>query len=184
MASDDQNCPTTTTPTAATPAAFFGVHYFHPEAPSGYHHLTHGIVMSVLQGLWVYSYREDRLLVGLIEVRDDQIVERRDRNWEGHGRGRGEWGSGVKVGRKFDRWCIGVLCFLPSTGFCCWSLLGSGFLLEMLLKSVMLACYAGGNLFYTPSNVLERHTHHAQPFQTTASNYLFLFASFTIRGCL
>lgn len=132
--------------------------------------------MNVLQGLWEYLYREDRLLVALIEVRGDQIVERRDRM--------GEWGSGVKVGRNLIGGVLEfyVSCYLPAFAVGVCSVVFS--YSKMLLKGVMLACYAGGNLFYTPSNVLERHTHHAQPFQTIASNYLFLFASFTIRGCL
>ncbi|CAD6575246.1 MAG: hypothetical protein ASARMPREDX12_007159 [Alectoria sarmentosa] len=51
------------------PGCFFGVATW----PIGYHHLTYGIVMNVLQGLWLYLYRADRFQVAMFEVRDDQF---------------------------------------------------------------------------------------------------------------
>lgn len=48
---------------------FFGVATF----PIGYHHLTYGIVMNVLQGMWLYLYRGDRFHTAVFEVRDDQF---------------------------------------------------------------------------------------------------------------
>ncbi|KAF6223222.1 hypothetical protein HO133_000064 [Letharia lupina] len=48
---------------------FFGVATF----PIGYHHLTYGIVMNVLQGLWLYLYRAGRFQMAAFEVRDDQF---------------------------------------------------------------------------------------------------------------
>ncbi|CAF9909957.1 MAG: hypothetical protein ALECFALPRED_006118 [Alectoria fallacina] len=54
---------------ARYPGCFFGVATW----PIGYHHLTYGIVMNVLQGLWLYLYRADRFQVAMFEVRDDQF---------------------------------------------------------------------------------------------------------------
>ncbi len=54
---------------ARYPGCFFGVATF----PVGYHHLTYGIVMDVLQGLWLYLYRAGRFQTAVFEVRDDQL---------------------------------------------------------------------------------------------------------------
>ncbi|KAM0797638.1 hypothetical protein BDR22DRAFT_892067 [Usnea florida] len=48
---------------------FFGVATF----PMDSHHLTYGIVMNVLQGLWLYLYRAGRYQGAVFEVRDDQF---------------------------------------------------------------------------------------------------------------
>ena len=48
---------------------FFGVATFPVDA----HHLTYGVVMNVLQGLWLYLYRADRFHQAVFEVRDDQF---------------------------------------------------------------------------------------------------------------
>lgn len=54
---------------ARYPGCFFGVATF----PIGYHHLTYGIVMNVLNGLWWYLYRAGRYQLAVFEVRDDQF---------------------------------------------------------------------------------------------------------------
>lgn len=50
-----------------------GCHIGVATLPSGYPHLTYGIVMDVLQGLWLYLYRGGRFAMALFEVADDQF---------------------------------------------------------------------------------------------------------------
>ena len=49
--------------------AFVGVTAF----PHGYQHLTYGILMEVLQGLWTYCFIQKRHQVALFQVMDDQF---------------------------------------------------------------------------------------------------------------
>ena len=41
--------------------------------PMGSQLLTYGTVYNALQGLWLYMYREERYMMGVFEVRDDQF---------------------------------------------------------------------------------------------------------------